>query len=149
MTEQETSQVQQNVDAWKKIADRQLELVSTWTEEAARLRKIGLEKAMENVEEMHRFSQESVEHGREMSDFQEPLGTYKDLMDRQLEVVTGMHKTFAEAQGQAFEKTRSTLQTLTNLSETTLDHAIKLNQAWHDAAMDTAKRAAGWVPTSL
>lgn len=149
MTEDKTSHTQQNMDAWKTIADRQLELVSTLSEEAIRLRKIGLEKTTENLEQLNRISKESADHVREMADMQEHFGAYKELMDRQLEVVGGLDKSLTKMQAESVEKTRATLKTLSDLSETTLDHAVKLNQTWYEAAMDTAKRAAGWMPSSF
>lgn len=149
MSESTTSHTQHTMDAWKKIVDRQLELVSSLSEEALRLRKIGADKVAENVEMVHRVSKESAEHVREMADVQEPVAAWKELMDRQLEVVAGLSKSMTDLQGESVEKSRSTLDTLSNLSKKTMDHTLELNRAWHEAAMDTAKRATGWMPSSF
>ena len=149
MSENTTSHVQQNMDAWKKIVDKQVEIAGSISDEAARLRKLGAEKTVENVEEMGRVAKESAEHVREMIDPEEHFTAWKGLMDRQFEVANGFTKSVGEMQTSGFEKTRATIKTWTDLSDTTLKHAIDLNEAWNDAAMETAKRAMGWMPTSF
>ena len=148
MSENTTSHVQQNMDAWNKIVDQQLELVGFVSSEAARIRKLSFDKAVENIDELNRVSKESLEHVQEMADPREQVVAWTDLMNRQLEVASGLTKSLSDVQGDSVEKTRSTFKTLSNLSDTTLEHAVKLNKAWHDAALDTAKRVAGWMPSS-
>jgi len=148
MSENTTSHAQQNMDAWKKIVDQQLELVGSVSTETARIRKLTFDKAVENIDELHRVSKKSFEHVQELADPREQVVAWSELMNRQLEIATGLTKSLSDVHNDGAEKTRATFKTLSNLSDTTLEHAVKLNKAWHDAAMDTAKRVAGWMPSS-
>jgi hypothetical protein len=147
MTENTNSHVQQNIDAWKKIVDQQVEFATTMTEEMVRLRKLGVDRTFANVEEVQRVSKQVIDHARETVDPSENLGAFKDLMDRQFEVVSGLAKSAGEVQSDGMEKSRSAFDTFSKLSETSLDHAMKLNKAWCDAAIETAKRSTGWIPS--
>lgn len=147
MAENTNSHVQQNIDAWKKIMDQQVEFASTMTEEMIRLRKLGIDKTFANAQEVQRVSKEVLDHVRETVDPSEHLGAWRDLMDRQYEVVSGLAKSASEVQSDGMEKSRSAFDTVTKLSETSLDHAMKLNKAWCDAAIETAKRSTGWIPS--
>ena len=96
-----------------------------------------VDKTVENMEMLHRVSTESSELVREMVDAQEHFGDWNEQMNRQLEVVVGLSKSVTDQQGE-----------LSNLSRTALDNAAKINRAWNEVVMDTAKRAAGWMPSS-
>lgn len=111
MADDTTSQVQQGT--WKKIAESQLDLVESLNAEMVRLRRLGFDKTIESVEEMTRLSKESLDHARDIADPDEPVSAWKDMLDRQVEVVVG------------------------------------INKAWHDLALDSAKRATGWMTRSL
>lgn len=147
MTENTNSHVQQSIDTWKKIVDQQVEFATTMTEEMVRLRKLGADKTFANMEEVQRASKELVDHVRETVDPSENLGAFKDLMDRQFEVVSGLAKSAGQVHSDGMEKSRSAFDTVAKLSETSLDHAMKLNKAWCDAAVETAKRSTGWIPS--
>jgi|APMed6443717190_1056831.scaffolds.fasta_scaffold05935_3 hypothetical protein len=149
MSENTNSHVQHAVDAWKKIVDKQQEIAGAVTDEVVRLRKTGMDKAFENIEQAQQFSKEVAEHTREMADPTEAWGSWKDLMDRQVEVLTGAAKSVAELQTDGMDKTRTVFETFTQVTATTMDHGMKVHKAWCDAAVETAKRSAGWVPSSL
>ncbi len=149
MSENTSSHVQHAVDAWKKIVDKQQEIAGAVTDEAVRLRKMGMDKAFENIEQARQFSKEVAEHTREMADPTEAWGSWKDLMDRQVEFFTGTAKSLAELQTDGMDKTRTVFDTFSHVTATTMDHGMKVQKAWCDAAVETAKRSAGWFPSSL
>ncbi|PKN39504.1 MAG: hypothetical protein CVU63_15655, partial [Deltaproteobacteria bacterium HGW-Deltaproteobacteria-20] len=126
MSENTNSHVQHAVDAWKKIVDKQQEIAGAVTDEVVRLRKTGMDKAFENIEQAQQFSKEVAEHTREMADPTEAWGSWKDLMDRQVEVLTGAAKSVAELQTDGMDKTRTVFETFTQVTATTMDHGMKV-----------------------